>query len=235
MTKIISVGKTVSINQPAYLPWLGYFERIAKSDHHIVLDHVQFEKNSMINRNKILTRNGALMLTLPVCSAGKFGDLAINKVSLHTSKKCLMKHWKSIYYSYKKAPFFTKYQEELYELYLLPWHNLNDLLKAQLRFFLKALGINTSISFSSEEDFQTQKSDLVLEICQYYQTVNYLSGSFGKNYLDNKSFYAANINMEFQDYQHPEYQQLESGFTSHLSVLDLLFNHGDDSLKILRN
>ena len=46
----------VSINQPAYLPWLGYFHRIAISDIHIVLDHVQFEKNSFVNRNKIRTK-----------------------------------------------------------------------------------------------------------------------------------------------------------------------------------
>ena len=53
----------VSINQPAYLPWLGYFDRIAKSDLHVVLDHVQFEKNSMVNRNKIRTKDRIIIMT----------------------------------------------------------------------------------------------------------------------------------------------------------------------------
>jgi hypothetical protein len=56
----------VSINQPAYLPWLGYFHRIAVSDAHIVLDTVQFEKNSFTNRNKVRTREGWCWLTVPV-------------------------------------------------------------------------------------------------------------------------------------------------------------------------
>lgn len=72
----------VSINQPAYLPWLGYFDRIAKSDKHVVLDHVQFEKNSMVNRNKIKTANDWCWLTIPVKTKGQFGDLAIHNLSL---------------------------------------------------------------------------------------------------------------------------------------------------------
>jgi len=56
----------VSINQPAYIPWLGYFDRISKSDLHIILNHVQFEKNSMTNRNKIRTSQGWAWLTVPL-------------------------------------------------------------------------------------------------------------------------------------------------------------------------
>ena len=72
----------VSINQPAYLPWLGYFHRIAVSDLHVVLDHVQFEKNSFTNRNKVRTASGTPWLTVPVRSKGRFGDLAINEVDI---------------------------------------------------------------------------------------------------------------------------------------------------------
>ena len=52
----------ISINQPAYIPWLGYFDRIDYADIHIVLDHVQFEKNSFTNRNKITSNNGPIGL-----------------------------------------------------------------------------------------------------------------------------------------------------------------------------
>ena len=72
----------VSINQPAYLPWLGYFERIANSDLHIVLDHVQFEKNSFTNRNKIRTKEGWMWLSVPVKTKGKFGELNINELEI---------------------------------------------------------------------------------------------------------------------------------------------------------
>jgi hypothetical protein len=72
----------VSINQPAYLPWLGYFHRIAVADAHIVLDHVQFEKNSFTNRNKVRLSAGWCWLTVPLRTAGKFGDLSIHELEI---------------------------------------------------------------------------------------------------------------------------------------------------------
>ena len=72
----------VSINQPAYLPWLGYFHRIAISDLHIILDHVQFEKNSYTNRNKIRTPEGWNWLTVPVVTKNLFGSLPINGLKI---------------------------------------------------------------------------------------------------------------------------------------------------------
>lgn len=229
------MNKTISINQPAYLPWLGYFERIDRSDHHIVLDHVQFEKNSMTNRNKINTTNGPLLLSVPLLTSGKFGDLAINNLQIQNSQNWRKKHWQSIYFSYKKAPFFKIYEKEIEHFYSYNWQSFNECLKAQLIFFLDALQITTKISYSSDHCWHHTKSDLILEICQHFSASKYLSGAFGKDYLSLESFRHHTINVEFQDYQHPTYQQMTLPFTSHLSILDLLFNHGDDSIAILRN
>ncbi len=78
----------LSINQPAYLPWPGYFDRIARSDLHVVLDHVQFEKNSFINRNRILGANGPCWLTVPVRTKGRFGDLQIHEIEIDNTQRC---------------------------------------------------------------------------------------------------------------------------------------------------
>lgn len=225
----------ISINQPAYLPWLGYFERIANSDHHIVLDHVQFEKNSMTNRNKILTANGELTLTVPVKTSGKFGSLMISDIAISEQHRWQKKHWQSIYFNYKKASYFKKYQDDLEEMYTTPWSTLNSLLKAQLSFFMKALTIETRISYSSDFQWQDKKSDLILEMCQQFNASHYLSGMHGQDYLQTEAFEQNNIEVLFQHYQHPEYRQLCTQFTSHLSILDLLLNHGNKSLNILRS
>src|SRR5580700_5731203 len=97
----------VSINQPAFFPWLGYFHRIAISELHIVLDHVQFEKNSNVNRNKIRTGEDAKWLTVPVVTKGKFGDLAINKLEIANQEKWQRKITETIKQFYKKAPYFN--------------------------------------------------------------------------------------------------------------------------------
>ena len=72
----------ISIHQQAYIHWLDYFERIFMSDVHVILDHVQFEKNSMVNRNKVKTSNGWVWLTVPVASKGKFGESGINNIRI---------------------------------------------------------------------------------------------------------------------------------------------------------
>src|ERR1051326_8427944 len=100
----------VSINQPAYLPWLGYFDRIAASDIHVVLDHVQFEKNSFVNRNKVRTAQGATWLTVPVETSGKFGQLPIDQLQIASDQPWARKHWKTIEQCYAHAPYFDAHR-----------------------------------------------------------------------------------------------------------------------------
>lgn len=226
----------ISINQPAYIPWLGYFERIANSDVHIVLDHVQFEKNSMVNRNIIATKNGPLMLTIPIETSGKFGDISINTVKISSNKSWMKKHWNSIFFNYKNAKYFNDYATELEKFYTLENNLLlNNFLKNQLSFLLRALEIKTPILYSSEMNIKEKKSDLILEICKKTKATHYISGPFGRDYLNVGDFYQSNINIEFQNYIHPQYKQFTELFISNLSILDLLFHHGKDSLDILRN
>ena len=107
----------ISINQPAYLPWLGYFERIDSSDIHVILNHVQYEKNSYINRNKIYANQKAQWLTIPVSKAlGTLDNNSINNVVTQNNKKWIRTHLKTIYYNYCKTPFFDKYYPEFKRL-----------------------------------------------------------------------------------------------------------------------
>lgn len=225
----------ISINQPAYLPWLGYFDRIEKSDLHVVLDHVQFEKNSMVNRNKINSVNNPILLTVPVSTKGKFGNLEINTIEIDQIIQWQKKHWKTILLSYSKAPFFCKYKDELELIYRKKYTKLNDLLKDQLTFFLNALRIKTPILFSSSLELKESKSDLILEICNKTNASHYISGPYGRNYIELEKFNENNISVSFHDYDHPKYTQLSKVFNSHLSILDLIMNHGDNSLAILSN
>ena len=96
----------ISINQPAYLPWLGYFERIERSDIHIVLDHVQFEKNTFVNRNKIRTKDNVIWLTVPLSTKGKFGKLQINNLEIASQINWQRKHWQTIRTCFSRAKYF---------------------------------------------------------------------------------------------------------------------------------
>lgn len=224
----------VSIHQPAYLPWLGYFERIALSDLHIVLDHVQFEKNSFINRNRILGSQGAQWVTLPVRSKGRFGDLPINAVELDGTQHWAAKHWQSIKSCYGRAPHFAAEEGYWRDVYARPWTGLSGLVRETTDHQLRALGITTPVKYSSQMAVEGAKAELVLNLCRACGATTYLSGPLGRDYLDERPFLEAGIRVEYHDYRHPEYRQVFPGFTPFLAAVDLLFNHGPESARILR-
>lgn len=213
----------VSIHQPAYLPWLGYFDKIRRSDLFIYLDTVQFQKQSFQNRNKVKTPQGAVWLTVPVMSKGVLVGTELRDLAINPAVPWRKKHLRTIEMNYGKAPFFHNVMAWLAPFYAREWHGLSDLCFAMLTEMVAQLGIKTKIVKASELDYDVgSKSDLVLNICKSVGATSYLSGSLGVDYLDVKSFEANGISVEFQDYQHPQYQQVYEGFEPFMAAIDLM-------------
>lgn len=225
----------VSINQPAYLPWLGYFHRIAASDVHIVLDHVQFEKNSFTNRNKIRTQTGWCWLTVPVKTAGKFGNLPINEIEILNEKKWAVKHWQSLRLNYSKAPFFEPHAAFFEDIYSRKWLKLADLTREITNYLLEAFGIARKLRFSSEMKVSGKKDELILNLSREVGATTYLSGPLGRNYLREQLFEEQGIAVRYDDYHHPTYTQAYPGFEPYMAAVDLLFNAGPRSVEIMMN
>jgi hypothetical protein len=217
----------VSIHQPAYLPWLGYFDKIARADLFIWLDNVQFQKNSFQNRNKILTKDGPVWLTVPMRTSGVLFETPLKDVEIDNSKNWRVKHASSIKMNYGKAPRFADVVPALSRFYDREWPTLDRLCWEMLGYFNKLLGVTTPIRRASEMSADGAKSNLVLDLCKRAGATTYLSGALGRDYLDLASFSAAGIAVEFQDYQHPAYRQTYPGFTPNLAVVDLLMNESD--------
>ena len=223
----------VSINQPAYMPWLGYFHRIAISDLHIVLDHVQFEKNSFTNRNRIRTANGPQWLTVPVQTSGKFGELPISELAIDNRQEWARKHRDSIRQSYAKAPHFKEHERFLEAVFSRRWEKLADLAKEITDHLLNAFAIQTPLRFSSQMDVPGRKSELVLNLCREVGANTYISGPLGRGYLDEAGFREAGIEVVYHDFHHPVYHQVYKPFEPNMAAIDLLFNCGNDSRRIL--
>ncbi len=85
----------ISIHQPAYLPWLGYFDKINRSDIFIYLDTVQLEKNSYTYRNKIKTPQGSTWLTIPLITKGHTAN-SIGDIRIDNSQNWKKKHLKNM-------------------------------------------------------------------------------------------------------------------------------------------
>jgi hypothetical protein len=224
----------VSISQPAYMPWLGYFNRIAISDLHIVLDNVQFEKRSFTNRNKVRLKNGWTWLTVPVRITGKWPHAAaINKLEIYNESNWAKDHWATLRSCYGKSVYFGEYAPYFEDVYRRHWDKLDDLLRDTSNYLLNAFGIKTQIRFSSEIDVGGRKDELILNLCKAVGATSYLSGPLGKDYIRESLFQEARIKVMYHDYKHPVYQQAFPGFEANMSSVDLLFNCGQQGSKIL--
>lgn len=224
----------VSINQPAYLPWLGYFHRIAISNVHIVLDDVQFEKNSFTNRNKVRSSNGPVWLSVPVRTKGKFGDLCIRTLEIDNSQNWRKKHWKTIGQCYEKSPYFKDHRAFFQSVYDREWTRLLDLCNVIIGYVLNELRIDTPLVYSSDLGSEATKDELVLDLCKKENASIYLSGPLGRDYLREEIFTREFIKIVYHDYKHPEYPQSgKKPFEPYMSILDLLFNCGPESYEFL--
>lgn len=213
----------ISIHQPAYLPWLGYFDRIAKSDVFIFLDNVQFEKNSFTNRNRIKTPNGPLWLTVPVKLHGHL-DRVIGEIEVDEAQNWKRKHLRSIEQFYHNAPQFPAKFDRVAASYAPRISLLAEFCYQQLLFWLSELKIETRILRATEMIATGQKSDLVLALCKEAGATTYISGPLGKGYLQEEDFSAAGIQVEYQDFRPTEYPQQYGNFIPGLSVLDYWMN-----------
>lgn len=223
----------VGIHQPHYLPWLRYFEKIARSDVFIVLDDIQYEKNGFQNRNKIKTPQGWTYLTVPV---RKPTLRPICEIEIDPSTGWREKHRRALELSYRKAPHFARYWPELAALYEQEWTHLAALNRAMLEVFLRQLEIETPLRFSSDLPTQGEATERLVELCRAVGGDTYLSGAYALQvYLDPAVLRAAGIQLAFQEWQAPVYPQLYpgAGFIPDLAVVDLLFNEGPRSRELL--
>ncbi len=224
----------VSIMQPAYLPWLGWFDRVARSDLHVVLDSVPLghqNRNNFTCRNRVRTAAGPAWLTVPV-RKGSDG-VAIRDVMLADQPGWERRHRETLRHAYGRAPHWAVLDAALADVYARPWTHLAPLLEETTARLRGLLGCRTPTVRASTLDVTGAKSGLILAICRAVGATTYVSGPFGRDYLDAAAFADAGIALQFHDYAHPVYSQGRAPFEPYLSVVDLLAHHGPDARAIL--
>ena len=227
---------TVSVHQPQYIPWLGYFDKIAKSGAFVLLDNVQYKEREFQNRNKIRTADGWIWLTVPVISKG-LGRQVISEVRIDNTFSWPEDHLKSIRAAYGKTRYFDVHFPFFEKVYAKRWEYLAQLNIVIIEYVIKELAITTPIYYESKLGIFGTKTDRIVEICAKLGAHTYLSGSGGREYLEEEKFKDAGVKLAYQEYAHPIYRQQfmkdEKDFLPYMSILDLLFNEGPGSRGIL--
>lgn len=224
--------KVIGILQPGYLPWIGFFEQLYRSDIFVLYDDVQYDKNGWRNRNRIKTAQGPLWLTVPVLTRGRKTQ-KINEVVIDSKENWPKKHLRALETNYSPAPYFKDYFPPFESILSKKWERLADLCVCLIKKISELLEIRTPLFRSSELNVTGERDERLIKICQKFGAQVFYEGETGKNYIDIEKFKKQGVQVQFQGYRHPVYPQLHGEFISHLSIVDLLFNHGPESLKIL--
>ena len=215
----------VAIHQPNYLPWLGYFHKLARADAFIFLDDVQFSKGSYTNRVQILRDGQPVWLTQPI--RHRFGQ-AVADVEF-SQPDWVRRHLDALRGAYARAPAFRAV-----------WPALADMLgqvtglklaaanRRLIELIAARLGLRARFHAASELGIGADDADarLAQMVARLAPAGTYLSGRGGAKYQDPAVFAAAGIQLAYTDFRHPAYPQPGTGFTPGLSIVDALFAAG---------
>jgi hypothetical protein len=228
--------KCIAILQSNFIPWKGYFDMINKVDEFVIYDDAQYTRRDWRNRNLIKTPEGVKWLTIPVEVKNKFRQtIRETKVSDHNWIK---KHLGTIKHNYTGTKHFGEINDWISMIYERCEKEifLSEINLLFIREVTGYLGIKTKISFSTDYILEGDKSGKAMNICLQSGAKEYLTGSAAKAYLDTEAFNKAGIKVTWMDYSgYEEYPQLYPPFTHNVSIIDLIFNTGSNSVNYLNS
>lgn len=226
--------KKIAILQSNYIPWKGYFDLIAAVDEFILYDDMQYTRRDWRNRNQIKTPQGLQWLTVPVLVKGKYHQkIRDTEIDGSTWPEA---HWKSLTQNYKRTPYFEEVSAWLAPIYLSEsFTHLSALNRRLIEAVCTYLEIKTIIRNSWDYQLIEGKTERLANLCTQAGGSEYISGPAAKDYIEDNIFADAGIQLSWFDYSgYPEYPQLWGDFTHSVTILDLIFNCGQDASRYMR-
>ena len=223
----------ILITQSNYIPWKGYFHSIKKVDKFVVFDDMQYTKRDWRNRNLIKTPQGLKWLTIPVIVKGKFNQ-PINETKI-SDDKWNVKHLNILKENYKKAEHYKEVIDWIESLYIdCRYEYLTDINQYFIYRINEFLNINTEILNSKKFNLDEDRNYRLVKICKELNASEYYTGPAAKNYLDEALFSKNDIILNYFDYSvFKEYKQINGAFEHSVSIIDLIFNIGEDAYKYI--
>jgi len=228
------MGLTVAIHQPNFLPWGGYFLKILKSDLFVFLDTAQYTKDSLINRNRIKTPQGAQWLTAPVLTKGR-GLQPISAVEINPTGRWREKHLQAFHTNYARAPYFREHFRTLETCYRGAETHIADFNIRLIRSLCGQLQIRTRLFRASELKAEGNGTSRLVNLCREVGADRYICGGGAYKYQEDEEFHRQGIAVAYLHYRCSNYPQLWGEFCENLSFIDMLFNCGPAALQLLQS
>lgn len=219
----------LAILQSNYLPWKGVFDLINSVDIFVFLEDVQYTEHDWRNRNIIKTSQGNKWVIVPIKNSNRRGQLIID-AEIVANSPWQRKHYNSFKLNYAKAPYYKKYEWIIEELFINhKWTNLSELNIYATKLIANVLGIKTTFLSSQTLEAKGIKDDRIIDICKKTNSNYYITGSAAMSYIQPQKFIDESIKLEYINYEYPKYNQLNEPFNHYVSILDLIFNCGEEA------
>jgi hypothetical protein len=197
------------------------------------LNDVQYKKNEWQNRNRIKTAQDWQWLTVPV--RYHFPE-KINEVRINNKTQWSKKHLQALKTNYSRAPYFKEYISIFEDTLSRDWEFISELNIHLIERLKDALQMQQKTTIiSSELKLREDPTDRLIDICKALGADTYLAGQGGADYMDAARFEKNGLKVIMQEFKHPVYPQLFGDFQSHMSIVDLLFNCGPESMDMIRS
>jgi hypothetical protein len=216
------VETVIVVEQPNYIPWLGYFGLIAQSDVWVWYDDVQYTRRDWRNRNRVAGAGEPVWLTVPVRSRGRY-EQPIHEVEIDSDRPWARKHLETVRHCYGAAPFFPEVYEVLRAALEKEHRLLADLTIELAEALCGLLGLSPRFLRSSGlEGIEGDKRERLIRICRRLGGTAYLSGPAARDYIEPELFREAGIELRYIAYGYPPYDRGGQPFIPNLSILDPL-------------
>ena len=224
----------VAIHQPNFFPWLGYFDKMARSDYFVFLDDVQIQKtgSGWSNRVKMLISGKPKWVSAPI-DRNYHGFLEIRETQFKVKSDWRNDILRTINSSYKKAPYYSYCMELIEPLLMNSDNNLATYNSSAIIAIAEELGIASSkCKWSSQLKHSGRSNELLVSIVKEVGGNAYMCGGGADGYQDPDVFNAASIAQIRQGYVPTYYSQFGSAsFVPGLSIVDVLMNIGQEGAR----
>ena len=124
--------------------------------------------------------------------------------------------------------------DDLFGIYDAGYEKLIDLNMSIIKLVMSILEINKKILYSSDLKVGGRREEKLINICKEVDARKYISPIGANSYLENgECFLEKNLGFEYFEYNHPKYSQLSNDFIRNMSIIDLIFNEGKNSISVL--
>ena len=218
------MNKVLGAVQPSYIPWLPFFKRILLSDYFVLLDDVEYSKNTNQNRNSIKGPNNKILLTVPIHYQNKKN---INEIEIDNSKNWKKKHWNSILQNYVKTKYFKDFEQRLKTIYEKKHKKLLDINLEIIEFFLNFFDIKRKIYLSSELKIKGRSNEKLINLCKYFDVEKFILKRGTNLYHPHSLFLENKIEILLFDNEIKKYDQFNKKFEKNLGIIDYASNCGN--------